>query len=84
MEHEMSVEHHDGHARASDEGAEDLMSADGLRLTVGYGKEGHGKEWASAYDERSVGGGGIEHRGILREEIQGAASDAQQQHDKLV
>ena len=44
----------------------------------------HGEEGTAADDERRVGGGGVEHRRILGQEIDGAAGDAEHYHQQLV
>ena len=84
MKHKMSVEHHDGHAQAGNDGAQGLHTRDGLRLPVEHGEEKHGEEGAAADDERRVRRCGVEHRRILSQEIDRTTRHAQRHHQQLV
>ena len=54
MEHEMTVEHDDGHTQKGYQRTKCLNARDLLRLAEEQGKEQHGKERTGADDKRGV------------------------------
>ena len=83
MEHEMAIEHDDGHAQGCHQRAYRLRAVQALRL-VEDGDMSGGQEGRETDDERGVGCGGIVHRRVLREEIERASRDPEGQHHQLV
>lgn len=65
----MAIEHYGRHSQTGDDRAQGLHPRDGLGVAVDDGEEQHRKQRTGAHDERGVGGCGIEHRCILRQEI---------------
>ena len=77
MEHEMSIEHHHRHSQASHQRTHNLHTRESLTMAIDQCHEQHGEQRARADNERRVGGCGVEHGGILGEEVERPAYNAQ-------
>ena len=79
----MTVEHDDGHTQCCHQRAQCLDTTQAQRTEEErYEERGHkGRE---TDDERGIGGRGVVHRGVLRQEIECTTSNAQSEHQHLV
>ena len=84
MKHEMTIEHHDGHTYTGDDGTQSLDLRDRLRVAIDQCKEQHREQRTGTDDQGGVRGRGVEHRRVFREEIDGAARKAENNHQEFV
>ena len=83
MEHEMAVEHHNDDAYRRHHRSHNLQTVQPLG-TIEHRDEQGCKQRTETDYQRRVGCSGIDHSGVLRQEIERAARHAQCHHQQFV
>ena len=83
MEHEMAIEYDNDHAQGCHQRPQRLDTRQSQRTKEERYQEG-GHKGRETDDERGIGGRGVVHRRVLRQEIECTTCNAQSEHQHLV